>query len=51
MVGGRGSTRMRGARRAAVREKLESIVDDWRHGLRKEEAVGGGGFSKRGNSG
>jgi hypothetical protein len=48
VVGTRGSTRARGTRRAAVREKLESIVDYWRHGLGKEEAVGGGGFSKTG---
>jgi len=48
VVGGRESTRVRGTRRAAVRDKLESIVDDWRHGLGKEEAVGGGGFPKRG---
>ena len=38
MVGERASTRVRGTRRAAVRDKLESIVDDWRDGLGKKEA-------------
>jgi hypothetical protein len=51
VVGERASTRVRGTRRAAVRDKLESIVDDWRDGL-GEKGGGEGGFSKNGrNSG
>jgi hypothetical protein len=51
VVGGRESTRVRGTRRAAVREKLESIVDDWRHGWEKRRRLEEVVFQNGGNSG